>query len=80
MELLSAALKAHQKLSGQIINNSEYLISKYADDSRLTLGDDKSLNMALNITVYFVGCSGLRANFDKTQVLWFGAKRGCGEV
>ena len=44
------------------------------------LGDDeKSLNMALHIIDYFAGCSGLRANFDKTQVLWFGAKRGCGE-
>jgi hypothetical protein len=23
-------------------------------------------------------CSGLRANFDKTQVIWIGARRGCG--
>ena len=27
----------------------------------------------------FAECSGLRANFDKTQALWFGTKRGCGE-
>ena len=74
VELLSAALKAHPEIQGLVINNSEYLISQYADDSTLILGDDeKSLNMALHIMDYFAGCSGLRANFDKTHVLWFGA-------
>ena len=75
VELLSAALKAHPEIQGLVINNSEYLISQYADDSYLILEDDKkSLNMALHIIDYFAGCSGLRANFDKTQVLWFGEK------
>ena len=51
-----------------------------ADDSTLIFGEDEvSLNTALDIVDKFAGCSGLRANFDKTQVLWFGAKRGCGE-
>ena len=74
VELLSAALKAHPEIQGLVINNSEYLISQYADDSTLILGDDeKSINMALHIIDYFAGCSDLRANFDKTHVLWFGA-------
>ena len=72
VELLSAALKAHPEIQGLVINNSEYLISQYADDSTLILGDDeKSLNMALHIIDCFADCSGLRANFDKTQVLWW---------
>ena len=80
VELLSASLKAHPDVQGLVINNSEYLISQYADDSTLIFGDDeKSLNTALDIVDRFACCSGLRANFDKTQVLWFGAKRGCGE-
>ena len=67
VELLSAALKAHPEIQGLVINNSENLISQYADDSTLILGDDeKSLNTALHIIDYFAGCSGLRANFDKT--------------
>ena len=41
--------------------------------------DEKSLNTALDIVDRSAGCSGLRAYFDKTQVLQFGAKRGCGE-
>ena len=49
-------------------------------NSTLILGDDeKSLNMALHIIDCFAVCSGLWANFDKTQVLKFGGKQGCGE-
>ena len=50
VQLLSAALKAHPDIQGLVINNSEYLISQYADDSTLIFGDDeKSLNKALDI-------------------------------
>jgi hypothetical protein len=45
----------------------------------LSLADDEnSLNEALNMISLFSICSGLRANFDKTQVVWIGARRGCG--
>ena len=79
MELLSAALKFNPKIKGISINNSEFLISQYADDSTLSLADDEnSLNEALNMISLFSICSGLRANFDKTQVVWIGARQGCG--
>jgi hypothetical protein len=35
-------------------------------------------NEALNMISLFSICSGLRANFDKTQVNWIGARQGCG--
>ena len=79
VELLSAALKFNPKIKGISINNSEFLFSQYADDSTLSLADDEnSLNEALNMISLFPICSGLRANFDKTQVVWIGARRGCG--
>ena len=78
--MLNAALKANPNIQGLVIEDSEYLISQYADDSTLIFGDDeKFLNTALKVIDNFADCSGLRANFDKTQALWFGAKRGCGE-
>lgn len=78
MELLSAALKFNPKIKGISIINSEFLISQYADDSTLSLADDEnSLNEALNMISLFSICSGLRANFDKTQVVWIGVRRGC---
>ena len=42
VELLSASLKAHPDVQGLVINNSEYLISQYADDSTLIFGDDEN--------------------------------------
>ena len=78
VELLSAALKNNPDIRGLQINNSSYLISQYADDSTLLLSDDeKSLNTALEQIANFAKCSGLKANFEKTQVIWIGAKRGC---
>ena len=80
VELLSAALKYDPNISGIKINNSEYLISQYADDSTLMLDEDPvSVNQEMKIIYLFSTCSGLRANFDKTQAVWIGAKRGCGE-
>ena len=50
VELLSAALKASPDIQGLVIEDSEYLISQYADDSTLIFGDDeKSLNTALKV-------------------------------
>ena len=75
VELLSAALKAHPDIQGLVINNSEYLISQYADDSTLLFADDeKSLNTALNIIDNFTECSGLQANFDKPKHYGSGQK------
>ena len=79
MELLSAALNFNPKIKGISINNSEFLISQYADDSTLSLAvDENSLNEALNMISLFSICSGLRANLNKTQVVWIGARWGCG--
>lgn len=48
--------------------------------SALTLADDPdSLKAALDYIDSFAHCSSLRANFNKTQALWNGVKRGCGE-
>ena len=79
LELLSASIKFDNDINGIKIQNSEYLLSQYADDSTLFLDDNEvSLNSALNRIAMFASCSGLRANFDKTQVVWIGARRGCG--
>ena len=81
MEFLSAALKNHPDIQGIHINNSEYLISQYADDPTIILEDDEeSLNVTLELLYYFSDCSGLRANFDKTKAIWNRAKRGCVET
>jgi hypothetical protein len=80
VELLSAAIKFHTNINGIKIDDSEFLISQYADDSTLILEDDTlSLNHDLEVVELFSTCSGLRANFDTTQAVWIGARRDCGE-
>jgi hypothetical protein len=82
VELLSDAIKFHPNINGIKIDDSEFLISQYADDSTLILEDDtQSLNQALEVVELFSTCSGLRASYmyDKTQAVWIGARRGCGE-
>ena len=81
MEFLSAALKNHPDIQGIHINNSEYLISQYANDPTIILEDDEaSLNVTLELLYYFSDCSRLMANFDKTKAIWIRAKRGCVEI
>jgi hypothetical protein len=41
--------------------------------------DTQSLNHVLEVVELFSTCSSLRASFNKTQALWIGARRGCGE-
>jgi len=80
LELLSAAVKNNPNISGVKVNNTEYLLSQYADDSSLTLDDDEtSLDEVFKILLKFSECTGLRANLDKTHLIWIGSKKGCGE-
>jgi hypothetical protein len=67
-------------INGIQIDDSKFLISQYADDSTLILEDNtQSLNQALEVVELFSTCSGLRASYDKTQAVWIGARRGCGD-
>ena len=80
VELLSAALKFNPNIKGITINDSDFLLCQYADDTTLMLSDSKdNLDAALTCIDSFSSCSGLKANFIKTQALWIGVKRGCGE-
>ena len=76
LELMSAALKNDPNINGVKINNSEFLLSQYADDSTLILDDDEnSLKNSLFILEKFSECAGLRANLDnKTEAIWIGSK------
>ena len=77
LELLSAALKNNPQVSGVAINGSEYLLSQYADDSALILGDEhNSFGEALNIFDCFFVYAGLRVSLDKTEAISVGSRLG----
>jgi hypothetical protein len=59
LELLSAAIKNDPEITGVKINDSEYLLSQYADDSSLILDDNpKSLDQSLFVFNKFSECAG----------------------
>ena len=57
-------------LKGININNREFLLSQYADDTQVFLdGSEKSLREALLILDTFYKMSGLKINFEKKSHL-----------
>ena len=81
LELMSASIKNDPNINGIKINESEFLLSQYADDSSVILDDDKeSLERLLYILERFSECAGLRANLDKTEAIWLGSKVNSKEI
>ncbi len=73
VQLLTAAMLDHLHIKGVNINDSEYLISQYADDTDLFLDNDKkSFETVFWLLDKFGECSGLKLNFDKTVVVRIG--------
>ena len=74
-EILAIKIRNNKSIKGIIINNHEFKLSQYADDTSLMLdGSDTSLNAANSELAKFARYSGLNVNFDKTHVIWIGKK------
>ena len=73
-EILAIKIRNSPSIKGIVIDGTEYKISLFADDTSLLLdGSDKSLNSALDLLHDFSLYSGLKVNFDKTNVIWIGS-------
>ena len=76
-EILSLLLRKSKHVKGITINNVEFLISQYADDTSLTLDPtEKNLRNTLIILKFYARASGLCIKFEKTRVIWFGNLKG----
>ena len=75
-EILAAKIRSNKNIKGIKINNTEIKLSQYADDTSAYLdGSQTSLEETLNELDIFANISGLKTNFDKTQVVWIGSKK-----
>jgi hypothetical protein len=71
VELLSLQIKSNPKIKGALVNDTESLISQYADDTFLVLdGCETSLRETLICFENFNKASGLKINTSKTRVVW----------
>ena len=74
-EILSIRLRNNKNIKGINIDNVELKFSQYAFDVTAFLdGSKTSLEETLQELDTFANISGLKTNFDKTQVIWIGAK------
>ena len=75
-EDLAIKIRNNNNIKGITINDNEFKLSQYADDTSLLLdGSDTSLNAALSELSNYARYSGLNINFDKTHVIWIGKKK-----
>ena len=52
---------------------------QFADHTALCVdGSKKSFEEAIRTLTFFTNISGLKINFEKTQVLWIGSRKKCG--
>ena len=75
-EPLTNAIKNSPNIRGINIDNNEFLITQFADDTQLFLeGTEKSLNSAISLLENFAHCSGLKINFEKSECYKIGSIR-----
>ena len=75
-EILALLVKGDKEIKGIYIQNKEYKLTQFADDTTMMLdGSRSSLVAALNILEIFGSISGLKINTDKTKIVWIGRKK-----
>ena len=75
-EFSAIKIRQNSKIKGTKIHNTEFKISQYADDTSIFLdGSSDALNCTIIELDKFANVSGLKINFDKTQVVWIGSKK-----
>ena len=75
-EILAIKIRNNSNIKGIKVGDTEFKISQYADDTSVVLdGSDTSLQETLNELSDFAKMSGLRVNFDKTQLVWIGLNK-----
>ncbi len=75
-EILANYIRQNENIKGIKIGDFEHKLSQYADDTTLSvLYDADTLNTVLNIFDHFEQLSGLKVNYNKTEVLRIGSIR-----
>lgn len=78
---MALKIKGNNKIKGIKVCQIEHQLSQFADDTSIILdGSSESLSETLEELDWFAKISGLKINFSKTQVIWFGSKKYSTEI
>ena len=75
VEILAEDIRNKSETRGIKIQDTEFKLSQYADDTTLILnGSEQSFKISLTLIEAFGKISGLRLNDGKREALWIGCK------
>ena len=76
-EILSLLIKKNKDIKGiKLADDVEALLSQFADDTSLFLdGTEKCFKACVYCLEEFTELSGLKMNFEKTQIVWIGSTK-----
>ena len=76
VEILGILCRTNEDIKGIKINEKEYKIFQYADDTGFFLdGSENSLKNTINLLDQYFKFSGLKPNLDKTKAIWIGSMK-----
>ena len=76
VEILGVMIRENKDIKGISINEVEYKITQYADDTEFSLdGSKKSFESCIDVLEKFGNRSGLFLNPGKTSVIWLGSRK-----
>ena len=79
VEITAEAIRNRRDIRGIKIQDTEFKLSQYADDTTLILdGSEESFKSSLTLIDNFGKMSGLRLN-DRKTALWIGSKTNCNQ-
>lgn len=75
-EILGCMIRNSNNITGIKINDHEYRLSQYADDTSFILdGSACSLESTVDVLHQFANMSGLKVNYNKSEIVWIGAMK-----
>ena len=75
MEILATNIRLNKEIQGIVVDNEEIKLEIFADDLTSFLRGGASLNALLGTIECFTLYSGLKINYDKTEVMLLGNQK-----
>ena len=72
LEILAINVRLNENIKGIIMDKEEIKLEIFADDLTSFLGDRTSLDALFKTINGFTSCSGLKVNYEKTEVMLLG--------
>ena len=74
-EILAIAIQSNTDFQGIKIGNEEFKLAQYADDLTVFVPNIECAQLVFRLLDQLRSCSGLKANYTKTEAMWIDSLR-----